>query len=398
LIIGIFLITVLVAGIVSFFVLNSVYKATATIAFNKPKNKSPLIEYFSVKEYKDMLLDLEIEAEIIKKLNLDKTPYNMSVFSLEQNISTKTDDNLIEINYRFSEPELAKNITNQWIEKFVQKQNFIYINNIIDSYNSILEEYEKAEKEFLDIEKEKVQFDINGNVGILDSQLYRNQLKINTYNSRISEINLSIAKLEATKKLIKLELEKEGSTIKLQKSINDEQYFQRLFDKIADGNFEMPAIWYEIEEKNPVYYSLVGKLLSTELDIKAMETEKEKILADLNKISPDIDRLKQELVDAKLIENNLNREYLKAFESYYELSNKYQEIDLIYQSRSDILEIKEPAYQPEAPIRPNKKQNIAIAGLLGLFMGIFIAFFVEFWQNKMNTISSNTCFYIGKII
>ena len=38
------------------------------------------------------------------------------------------------------------------------------------------------------------------------------------------------------------------------------------------------------------------------------------------------------------------------------------------------------AQLPTAPIKPNKKLNILIAGVLGLFVGIFVAFFLEFWQ------------------
>lgn len=38
------------------------------------------------------------------------------------------------------------------------------------------------------------------------------------------------------------------------------------------------------------------------------------------------------------------------------------------------------AQLPVAPIKPNKKLNILIAGVLGLFVGIFVAFFLEFWQ------------------
>ena len=38
------------------------------------------------------------------------------------------------------------------------------------------------------------------------------------------------------------------------------------------------------------------------------------------------------------------------------------------------------AQLPTAPIGPNKKLNILIAGVLGLFVGIFVAFFLEFWQ------------------
>lgn len=38
------------------------------------------------------------------------------------------------------------------------------------------------------------------------------------------------------------------------------------------------------------------------------------------------------------------------------------------------------AQMPVSPIKPNKKLNILIAGVLGLFVGIFAAFFLEFWQ------------------
>jgi capsular polysaccharide biosynthesis protein len=35
---------------------------------------------------------------------------------------------------------------------------------------------------------------------------------------------------------------------------------------------------------------------------------------------------------------------------------------------------------PTVPIKQNKKLNVLIAGALGLFVGIFVAFFLEFWQ------------------
>ena len=38
------------------------------------------------------------------------------------------------------------------------------------------------------------------------------------------------------------------------------------------------------------------------------------------------------------------------------------------------------AQLPAAPIKPNTKLNILIAGVLGLFVGIFVALFLEFWQ------------------
>ena len=39
------------------------------------------------------------------------------------------------------------------------------------------------------------------------------------------------------------------------------------------------------------------------------------------------------------------------------------------------------AIEPKEPVAPKKKLNIAIAGMLGLMVGVFGAFFGEFLEN-----------------
>jgi transcriptional regulator with XRE-family HTH domain len=36
--------------------------------------------------------------------------------------------------------------------------------------------------------------------------------------------------------------------------------------------------------------------------------------------------------------------------------------------------------KPKHPVGPKKKQNVLIAGMLSLMFGVFLAFFMEFWQ------------------
>lgn len=45
----------------------------------------------------------------------------------------------------------------------------------------------------------------------------------------------------------------------------------------------------------------------------------------------------------------------------------------------------------DSSIRPNKKLNIAIAGVLGLMLGVFTVFFVEFMkeEDKVETAQSD---------
>jgi uncharacterized protein involved in exopolysaccharide biosynthesis len=40
-----------------------------------------------------------------------------------------------------------------------------------------------------------------------------------------------------------------------------------------------------------------------------------------------------------------------------------------------------PAYIPEKPVSPKKMLNIAISAVLGIMIGTFTVFFIEFWKN-----------------
>lgn len=383
LIIGIFIVAVLVAGIVSYFMLEPVYKTASTITVNQPENKSSLITYYSAEQYRDLIFDQEIEGLVIKSLQLDKSPYNLDIFDLEKNISAKVADNNIEVSYSFREPSTAQNILNQWIELFVKKQNTQYLEELENTYNFTAEQFNQSEKEFLLIEKDKIESDIANNMTVLTDKLKKNRTVTESQNARLAEIELLLKKYQADLELKEKSMQEQEKIIKLKRLLNGEQYFQELLSQLSDSEKnENIQMWYEIEERNPLYYDLYKEILNLSSDIKKLEIEKEQIVLDLNAININEETLNKELVEATLKETYLSREYNEALGEYNDLSKKYQEIELAYQSKADMLEIKKPAYKPNAPIKPNKKLNIAIGGVLGLFMGIFIAFFIEFWQNS----------------
>ena len=47
---------------------------------------------------------------------------------------------------------------------------------------------------------------------------------------------------------------------------------------------------------------------------------------------------------------------------------------------SQKFEVFELPVKPKYPIKPKKKEMVAISGILGLFLGVFVAFFQEFWE------------------
>ena len=49
------------------------------------------------------------------------------------------------------------------------------------------------------------------------------------------------------------------------------------------------------------------------------------------------------------------------------------------------VEVIDKAQTPVNPVSPNKKMNILIAGVLGVMIGLFIIFIIEFLNTKIKT-------------
>ncbi len=79
----------------------------------------------------------------------------------------------------------------------------------------------------------------------------------------------------------------------------------------------------------------------------------------------------------------LKREVDSNKEIYETLVKRAKETGVSEQLELSNIRIIDPAETPESPIRPNKRRNIFRAGLLGLMLGLGLAFFVEYLDNTI---------------
>ncbi len=70
-----------------------------------------------------------------------------------------------------------------------------------------------------------------------------------------------------------------------------------------------------------------------------------------------------------------------AWETYRTLARKEAEVGVAVQVTNTEVRFAVTAVEPKEPVAPKKMLNIAIAGMLGLMVGVFGAFFIEFLEN-----------------
>ena len=380
-IILIFLIAVITAALVSFFYLKPVYEASAIIAVSKPKIINSLIDEISIEDYKNLIKDVEIEEELMQKLNLDKPPTEVILYDLERMITIEIpkDTNLIKINLQAANPKLTKDIINIWATLFVEKNKKLYFDEVKKAKIGVEDKLKHAEQDFFEIEEKMIEFNETYVKTIKDEINYKTT-KILSFKSRLIDIQLSFEKENAKKEQVITAMNEQEKVFKLNKSIVDDQFFQQLISNITDANLEIANLTYISEVANPIYYNLAQQLISMNIEINSLAAEENQLEKNINDFNISLKGLREELTEKKLILSQLNREY-SAKEILYNIFYKQaEEIRLTETAEADLLKIASLAYEPRAPIKPNKKLNILIAGVLGLFVGIFVAFFLEFWQ------------------
>lgn len=255
-IILIFLIAVITAALLSYFVLTPIYQSSVSFQVNTELIKQSY--YYATSSttnpyISDILIILTSDSilrEAAEKINLN---YNYNKIKEKVEVTNIKETSIITITVEDENPKIARSLANSIIDVFISKNHSKY-----DGKRKIAEE---------------------------DLKIYEEQLD------------------EAEKNI--LEIEKTREKIAQSKDISD-----------AEIHFQTSLLLNSLVTERNNYNFLISKISSLKFDL-------------------------------------MNYQGFKIINS---------------------------AIEPTTPIKPNKKLNILIAGVLGLFIGVFIAFFMEFWQ------------------
>jgi capsular polysaccharide biosynthesis protein len=225
-IILILLIAVITAAIVSYFVLQPVYEANVVIAVSEPKIKNSLVVEISLEDYKNLIKDIEIEEELIRKLNLDKPPIEVTPYDLERMITIELPKgtNLIKMNLQAVSPKLTKDIINTWATLFVEKNKKLYFDEGKKAKINIEDKLKSAEQDLFEIEEKVIKFNETSNVEIIEYEVMYKIEKMLSYKSKLVEVQLSLEKEKAGEEYIITAINKQEKILKLNKLIVDDQF------------------------------------------------------------------------------------------------------------------------------------------------------------------------------
>jgi len=320
-IILIFLIAVITTALLSFFILKPVYEASTILMISKPKYQvelEPKIQTqftpeVSLATYESLIKDIEIEEKVITKLNLDQPPYELTPDSLQKMITIESLKNtsLIKLNLQAGDPKLVKDIANVWAELFIEKNKGLNLQESKEAQGFIEEQLKISDQNLSKIEEEIREFNETNKIDAMDKEITEKLKKIMEDESRLADAKITIKKEEAnirrtfqqllqkrvecyqSKKAdlelsifkektnliqIQKQLEEQDKIITLSKSIVEDQFYKQLVEKISESDsIALNELKLYNEELNPLFEGLQNKLDDSTLSLKNKEAESQKL-------------------------------------------------------------------------------------------------------------------------
>jgi len=375
LIIGIFILSVLIGGIMSYIVLEPIYKVESQLKTYQPKFTTEFnVSTLSSAEYKEIFLSAEVAEGVIKELDLPLEKYSAQGLVNKMSFTEQGDGELVEVAYETPRPKQGQQIAATWLQLFKDRSLRLMKEEVETSHQQINAQHTEVSNKLNNLEQQYDTFQRNNEIDLLQKKISRRENKIADQEIRLMDIKLRLEQNQAEIKELKQQLEAEPLVYPVEKSIVDDQILAQL--KLKAGQLK-------IEKMNPNYLEVQKKLNQQQVKAANLTVEKEGIKDNLNQLKQELTDLKETRVEQQRKLTELQDELTRVKKQKNKLEDKLEEVETALEVQQEGIKIISRSREPNSPVAPNKKLNLAISAVLGIMLGVFVVFGKEFLATEV---------------
>ncbi|MBC7249944.1 MAG: hypothetical protein H5T62_06625 [Anaerolineae bacterium] len=389
-IVALAVVAALFAGVVSF-LLPPTYQATALVAAVKPKYQmrfDPKFETINdeelpVKAYPAVATSDDVLLTVIAKLGdvLDEKEQELHAFAEMVEATSTGDPSLIALKVRSRDPVKASRVANTWADTVVQHLNDLY-GQSEDEAQFFEEQVKTAEANLKKAEEELIAYQAKNQTEVLNTRISSMQASLRAYYDGAQAIRLVIQ--DANNLISRLRLQSSDAPA----SLGDDLASLLLEVQSLNTQHQLP-----IELQVTSVQSFSGKTVGEQIKLleDMVTTLNDKVIAletEAANLEPQILELQQQREEAQTEYERLQRAVDTSKEVYMTVVRKAEETRIAADSEGEEVRLASYAAVPTKPVSPRKMLNIAVAGTLGFFVGVFGAFAWEYWNSPRESQAS----------
>ncbi|MGR6836820.1 GumC family protein [Syntrophomonas erecta] len=371
------------AGIISFFVLTPIYQAQTLLMVTQATEKlqaAPAqrgegledlvgavsqIPVWTMSTYLGQIKSEALMKRIIEKLDL---PYTAAELSGMIEATVVKDSNLIDVKVTNADPELAARIGNTLSTEYLQLMTDKNQEQLTRSVAFLEKQKNLTDQELYKATEALKEFQRQpGGVEVLEAEFASKSEDVVKYSSRLKILQVEVQQMYSGIASLEQDLNAIPHTVSV--------------ENWTEGRMVTS------QELNPLYVSLAQQVAEKKASLAEKQGELEGLQYLVESLYVEIDGLQAELAEKRVEQDRLAREVERLKQTSETLAQKGTETQIaksIDLGDTSVMVVSEASI-PAAPIKPNKKLNIAIAFILGIILFTLLAFILEYLDNTIKS-------------
>ncbi len=401
-IIYIFIICVFTSALISFLI-PKVYQADAAILITPSRIHTTLSpseislnvepssakgEYLSSRQptislptHKLLLTSNIVLGRVLNNFSVSrKSKEEPTISSLMRKLKTTEieETGIIQLEVQDNDPNAAKDIANIWAEEYIKYNQEIIIGEVTGTGEFINKQFELAKENLSQSEKKINEFKDKFKLDLMKAELDIKKGKLNSYKRELEGLEIDIKMKDSSLKELNKEIIKQEKFIIVSKAITDDALWQKVEENDRLDEFKNKKLSSEVI--NPIYQTLEERIVDTEIELNTLKSKFEYLTKSIAVTAKEIDELEKAIHQKQFELTELIRQTAIYKTTYDNLSSKIEEARIIKAAQLGEVKLVSPAIEPAHPVKPKRIRIVATAGIISLFMGVFIAFWLEFWE------------------
>jgi len=353
----------------------------------------PFVGTFSAETYKNLALANDLLQDIIQALDLRANPRRadskpLAVESLKRQMRAEVAVGagrfpLLTMTVRGTDPERINRIANKWAELFVQRNIRLLETALAQSYEFINERFAEINEALKAKEEEKKLYQQENPLELLESDLWVLRYRYEDFLSQLQDKRLELQEKRAQLTRLEKAFAEEPLFLELKRSISTEALWELLSRK-PDPQLLAALTNLSLTEQqiNQVYLSLKDQLIQARTEASTLESVIPYLEEQVQQFERQIEQKVAELAEVRLKGEQMDREIESLRQTFDNLFNRLQEARIAKAESESSIRVVESAITPQVPIGPRKLLIVAVAVVLGLFLGALLTFFKQYMASK----------------
>ncbi|MBT9130705.1 MAG: Tyrosine-protein kinase ptk [candidate division WS2 bacterium] len=398
-ILSVFFIFIITTAIVSLY-LPKVYQSTTSImitpsrvqALLSPADASLDIEgrtsagvtlqpAISLSTHKTLLRASPVLEKVIDKLRLtDKLGQPLIFDDLIKRLNVKeiTGTNILQLEAKDNDPKMAREITNAWAQEYIKYSGELISGTVKGAGDFVTEQFEIVLESLTRAEEKIKEFKNKYRLDLMQAELSIKKEKLKREKEELINSGIALKTKEDSLKELKKGIEGEEKFVIISKAITDDALWQKIDKEGRLGNLAEKKLMSE--NINPLYQDLKTRIVNIQIELNTLEARLGHLDKSVELTAKEIDELGRVIHQKEFELTQLTRQAEIYKRTYENLAVRIEEVRIAKAMELGEVKIVSPATEPKRPIYPRKMLNVSISGVLGLFLGVFVAFFQEFWK------------------